>query len=245
MKITAVITTLIVAAALLVPSLCQDIDTVRCVMERSQLLQISHGALRDNTNLRQQVTGLRGEVVDMSEQLIALGKEHSGVLREYSALMEGQKELLAYVLTLEEEHASLKAKYMKVIEEMEEMSGYYKSELEKRLLEQENALGESEEKYFRLLKEVDIVFGQMEDLRQDQMKTSEEKQEITEFFENYIDALLESQKTVLREKEEQFLKIYQEKEEADYKLKNAEETEQGLLLEIKKVKENFEKESRV
>lgn len=65
------------------------------------------------------------------------------------------------------------------------------------------------------------------------------------FFENNIDALQDSHEKILREKDEEFYKIYQENEEANNKLKSAEKTQQDLLHEMKKMEEHFEKESRV
>lgn len=184
-------------------------NLVQPALDRSRLLEISHDALRENMRLRRQATDLRGEVVELSEQLLALGDEHSGLLREHVAAIEGQQELLAALQTREEEHSALQTAY--------------------------DGLREENDEYLSLHEEFKSVYEELAEMKEDFMSSVSEKEELVNFFENYIEKFEAAQEKVTLEMTEAVQAITAEKHETEQRLTIAEQNYRQLFRENQEV----------
>lgn len=100
--------------------------------------------------------------MDFSQQLLALGQDHSGLLREHAEVLESQREMLAHLGTLED----LKADYLRLGQEKESIEEPYNRILKEQRQEHSNILLQSDERYLRLNEDMKMMTGEIISLQQ-------------------------------------------------------------------------------
>lgn len=245
------INALITAAVLLLTTVCcgdgLGLDNlVQCALDRSQLLEISHDAHRENMRLRHQATDLRKKLVGLSEQLLALGDDHSALLRQHTAVTQGHQELLAAQQTREEEHSALHADfnghlqrlqndYRELLNEKTKIQDDY----EGRLLETDTTISSLRRQIVendqRFQRQTSHFEESLTSYKIELIRALEEKQTIQTHFQTRLSMAVDTKKKI-KAVEEKLREVLEERNKLEEKLKKAEKDREAAAEENTKTR---------